>query len=579
MPQYPKNELAQLIIQHCVAQNIEHVIISPGSRNAPLTIGFSNHPKITDLQIVDERCAAFFALGIAQQTKKPVVVVCTSGSALLNYYPAVAEAFYSKIPLIVISADRPDFMIDIGDGQTIRQKNVFANHSLFNANLITLEVDNPLEIKAKNIGSTEKNSENIANELLLKSAMETAKNKRGPVHINVPFEEPLYEIVEDFTVPIVVDSISLEPDSLLDEVPLQVDELEKFATIWNRSAKKMVLLGSHDPDMLIQTQLSHLIKDSSVLVLTETTSNVYHEKFINSIDKLIIPFEEKDFEALQPEILLTFGGMVVSKKIKEFLRKYPPKYHWHIDKENAPNTFFCLSHHFKVSAQLFFSQFFFLTKTQESGYQNEFLELKKIRQENHANHLNQLVYSDFKVFDKVLKSLPENIQLQLSNSSIIRYAQLFDLSSTLKVFCNRGTSGIDGSTSTAIGAAYANTGQTVFVTGDISFFYDSNGLWNNYIPKDFRIILINNSGGGIFRLIPGPKSTNALNYFESPHQLTAELLSKMYGFDYVSVKNDLELDNCFQDFYAKSENPKLVEIFTPTIENELVLKKYFKSLG
>jgi 2-succinyl-5-enolpyruvyl-6-hydroxy-3-cyclohexene-1-carboxylate synthase len=207
------------------------------------------------------------------------------------------------------------------------------------------------------------------------------------------------------------------------------------------------------------------------------------------------------------------------------------------------------------------------------------LKIKKIRQENHINHLNQLAYSDFKVFDQVLKSLPENIQLQLSNSSIIRYAQLFDLNSSLQVFCNRGTSGIDGSTSTAVGAAYAVKKQTVFVTGDISFFYDSNGLWNNYIPKDFRIILINNSGGGIFRLIPGPKSTNALSYFESPHNLTAEHLCKMYGFDYLSVKNDTELENCFHGFYTKSGNPKLIEIFTPPIENEHVLKKYFKSLG
>lgn len=579
MPQYPKNELAQLIIQRCVSQNIKHVIISPGSRNAPLTIGFANHPEIIDLQVVDERCAAFFALGIAQQTKKPVVVVCTSGSALLNYYPAVAEAFYSKIPLIVISADRPDYMIDIGDGQTIRQKNVFANHSLFNANLVSVDAENPFESTGKNIGLTGKKTSNATNESLLKSAIEIAKNKKGPVHINVPFEEPLYEVVEGFSVKINVESDSSKPESLLDEIPLAVEELEKFAAIWNASSKKMVLLGSHDPDSLIQTQLSHIVKDSSVLVLTETTSNVYHEKFINSIDKLIIPFEEKDFKALQPEVLVTFGGLVVSKKIKEFLRKYPPKHHWHIDRENAPNTYYCLSHHFKISPQLFFSQFFFLTENKASSYQKRFLDIKKIRQENHVNHLKLLAYSDFKVFDKVLKSLPENIQLQLSNSSIVRYAQLFDLNSSLQVFCNRGTSGIDGSTSTAIGAAFATKKQTVFITGDISFFYDSNGLWNNYIPNDFRIIVINNAGGGIFRLIPGPKLTNALHYFESPHQLTAEHLSKMYGFDYTSVKNDEELENCFQDFYKKSKNPKLIEIFTPSVENELILKKYFECLG
>ena len=135
---YPKNEMAQLVIASCVANEIEDVVISPGSRNAPLTIGFKHHPEIKAYSIVDERCAAFVALGLAQQKRKPVAVVCTSGSALLNYYPAVAEAFYSNIPLVIISADRPKEMIDIGDGQTIRQTNVFEKHSLFNANLEVL---------------------------------------------------------------------------------------------------------------------------------------------------------------------------------------------------------------------------------------------------------------------------------------------------------------------------------------------------------------------------------------------------------------------------------------------------------
>ncbi len=136
---YPKKELAQIVISACHQFNIDTVVISPGSRNAPLTVGFSNHPEIETLSVVDERCAAFFALGIAQQTQKPVAIVCTSGSALLNYYPAIAEAFYSNIPLVVISADRPKHLIDIGDGQTIRQENVFENHILFSANLIENE--------------------------------------------------------------------------------------------------------------------------------------------------------------------------------------------------------------------------------------------------------------------------------------------------------------------------------------------------------------------------------------------------------------------------------------------------------
>jgi len=131
MPKYPKKKLAQLLLQACVDHNIEKVVISPGSRNAPLTLGFVNYPAVNAYSIVDERCAAFFALGLAQKSGKTVALLCTSGSALLNYYPAIAEAYYSKIPLVVISTDRPEHLIDIGDGQTIRQEGVFSNHICF----------------------------------------------------------------------------------------------------------------------------------------------------------------------------------------------------------------------------------------------------------------------------------------------------------------------------------------------------------------------------------------------------------------------------------------------------------------
>ncbi len=563
MSKYPKKELAQLVLQHLVANEIENVVISPGSRNAPLTIGFVNHPKINALSVVDERSAAFFALGIAQQTQKPVAILCSSGSALLNYYPAVAEAFYSNIPLVVISADRPKHLIDIGDGQTIRQENVFANHILFSANLIEEK------------GSTHKNNE------LIQEALHLATELKGPVHINVPFDEPLYETVEElynFNFKIEKKGKKLLKNSLLDEEPLKVEELQKFANIWNKSDKKIVLVGANYPDKLIQTQLDHLVKDPSVLVFTETTSNVYHNNFINCIDQLIFPLDEKAFQDLKPDVLLTFGGMVVSKRIKQFLRKYQPKHHWHVDKKSAPNTYHCLSHHFKISAQLFFSQFFFLTKNKESAYQEYWLKAKEERQVKHKEYIGKIDFSDFKVFEKVLSSLPDDVQLQVANSSTIRYTQLFDINKTLQVFCNRGTSGIDGSTSTAIGAAYNQKKQTVFITGDISFFYDSNALWNNYLKSNFRIILINNSGGGIFRFIPGPQKSNALEYFETPHQLNASNLCKMYDFEYFAVNNERDLLTQLETFYKTSNQPKLLEIFTPANENAKVLKNYFLNL-
>ena len=553
MPQLPKNKLAQLVVKSCEINSISSVVISPGSRNAPLIIGFNESEKIKTYSIVDERCAAFFALGIAQQTRKPVALLCTSGSALLNYYPAIAEAYYSNIPLVVISSDRPKHLIDIGDGQTIRQENVFKNHILYSANL---GVEDTIE--------------------KIEKAINISINEKGPIHINVPFDEPLYEKVE--VIDEVVEEKEVIKESLIDEVPLEVDELQKYADVWNNSSKKIVLIGEHFPDELLQIQLEHLTKDPSVLVLIENTSNVSHLKFINSIDKLIFPLNEDELEKFQPEILVSLGGLIVSKKIKQHLRKYQPKHHWHVDSKRAFNTFLCLEKHFKISPQLFFSQFFFLTKSKESNYQTYWLEKKQCRLKKHQEYIENCDFSDLKVFSKLLPVIPNNAQLQLSNSSVIRYSQLFDVNKTLRVFCNRGTSGIDGSTSTAIGAAVIDKEQTVFITGDISFFYDSNALWNNYIPTNFRIVVINNRGGGIFRFIPGPKDSNVLDYFETPHNLSAEYLCRMFNFEYFRAENESELDSQISNFFDKSKRPKLLEIITPREENDKILKKYFNNL-
>jgi len=550
---YSQKNLAQLVIEYCVAYKIEHVIISPGSRNAPLIIGFTSYPQIKTYSIVDERCAAFFALGIAQQTKKPSVLVCTSGSALLNYYPAIAEAFYSDIPLVIISADRPKHLIDVGDGQTIRQENVFKNHSLYNANLI----------------AGDQNFD--ANTKQLSTAFRTTFQRNGPVHINVPFDEPLYETTNKQS----VKKVTLDVDTLNTE---DIPDLEEYISKWNNSKKKWILLGTHSPDEKLQEQLSEFMKDESVLVFTETTSNVHHPKFINSIDKLIFPLSDEEFVKLQPDVLLTLGGMIVSKKVKQFLRKFQPKEHWHVNFKNAPDTYHCLSKHFKINDTLFFDQFFKLAEPKESDYQNYGLELKRLRTAKHAQFLPSAEYSDLKVFDVVLNSIPDHSQVQFGNSSIIRYSQLFDLNNSLTVFCNRGTSGIDGSTSTAIGASSIVNNQTVLITGDISFFYDSNALWNNYIKKNFRIILINNNGGGIFKFIPGPRSTDALEYFETPHDLTAKHLCKMYHFEYCMANNESELKNELRTFYQDIESPKLLEIFTPNAINDVILKRYFNSL-
>ena len=547
---YPKKELAQIIIAACRQFEIQTVVISPGSRNAPLTIGFSNHKDFETLSIVDERCAAFFALGIAQQTLKPVALVCTSGSALLNYYPAIAEAYYSQIPLVVISADRPAHLIDIGDGQTIRQENVFKNHILYSANLKEFDAENSIKALSK--------------------AFSLLRQVKGPIHINAPFNEPLYETVatiNDFRF------IAEESD------PQDTIDYENLASQWNSAKKKMILVGVHSPNAALEILLDKVADDPSVLVFTETTSNLYNKRFVNSIDNLIFNLTEEEFTSLQPDILLTFGGMIVSKKIKKFLRDYSPKEHWHVNELRAFDTYQVLSKHLKIDSHSFFKHFCELVDyDNKSTYESTWTHYKQRIREKHNHYIKTAPYSDLKVFEQVLKVIPDFSEVQFSNSAIIRYSQLFEMNSTITVFCNRGTSGIDGSTSTALGAAYATQKPTTLITGDLSFFYDSNALWNNYIPSDVRIVIINNSGGGIFKIIPGPKKSTALKYFETPHCLTAEHLCVMFGFEYSTAHNLKTLAEEVVGFYDKSDKPKVLEVFTPSDLNDLVLKEYINNL-
>jgi 2-succinyl-5-enolpyruvyl-6-hydroxy-3-cyclohexene-1-carboxylate synthase len=580
---YSKIPLSQTVVTLCKSHNIKHIVISPGSRNAPLTIGFTNDDFFSTYSIVDERCAAFFALGIAQQLREPAAIVCTSGSALLNYYPAISEAFYSNIPIVALSADRPKHLVDIGDGQTIKQKNVYGDHVLYSTNLkldikeddnLTEGDDLPifknLENKLERFLGIQKDIQTF-NESEIHDALSIARLKNGPVHVNIPFDEPLYEVVEELGInpkPFQIKSLTEKIDDF---------EIKSLINVWQNAKRKMILVGVLQPNSIEEKWINEIADDDSVLVFTETTSNLHHPDFFPGIDKIIAPLNTENFKALQPDLLLTMGGLVVSKKIKAFLRNYQPKHHWHVDLQNANDTFFCLDKHIKLKPNTFLEHFLpEITHHTKSDYKSIWLEVRKKRRRLHQDYLKAIPFSDFTVFNLILKSIPKQSQLQVGNSSAIRYTQLFQLRKDIEVFCNRGTSGIDGSTSTAIGAAVAVKHRTTFITGDLSFFYDSNALWNNYIRDTFRIILINNEGGGIFRILPGHKNTDNFDiYFETKHNLTAKQLCEMFGFEYTSVNDMNSLDMALKTFYDTSKNPKLLEVFTPSRINDEILLNYF----
>ena len=554
MQKHSDKPTAQLLSAALLKAGIRDIIISPGSRNAPLIIEFTNQPAFNNMSIVDERVAGFFALGMAQQIGKPTALVCTSGSALLNYYPAIAEAFYSHIPLIVVSADRPQKWIDQGEGQTIRQHDVFKNHSWYNTTL-----------------SEAGTAQDLAE---IKTAIETAFKRRGPVHINIPFDEPLYQSIEK-DLPETGNIQTEFPDNIY-EVPF----LEQFEQKWQAAKQKMILVGQHQPSEFLQLQLNKLAEDPSIIILTENIANVSNDKFINNIDQTIFSLDDNQLKDLKPDILLTIGRNIVSKKIKQFLRKHQPKEHWHVEKTALPpDTFEVLSRHFDTTPEMFLSQFLFLVKPVASGYRQKWLNIKQKHKLLHQEFLQQTGFSDLKSFELISQNIPSGYMVQWGNSSTIRYAQLFDYKPDITHFSNRGTSGIDGSTSTAAGAAYASGKPTLLVTGDISFLYDSNGLWHKYLPDNFKIILINNGGGEIFNFIPGPSQTGALNdFFVTKHRYDASKLAEMYHLGYQKVSNLNELQTGTQKLFATNNQPQLLEIDTKEVDNAGILKVYFSNL-
>ena len=591
--QYSSIPLAQSLVLHCKAQGISRVVISPGSRNAPLTISFLADPFFNCFSIVDERAAGFFALGMAQRTQEPTLLVCTSGSALLNYYPAVSEAYYSGIPLVVISADRPSYLIDKGYGQTIRQEGVYGRHVVFSAPLIqdashASERYNRFMPKALQWSQEAVSKKNHA---LLATAFNQLKATNKPIHLNTPFEEPLYQeapLLEGALVP----KSTVENAAITDSKTVNKTLSDpKLKAEWEGAKRIMVIVGVLYPnalDYLSNELVQWLSKDPRVLVFTETTSNVHHPEFIDSIDNIIAPMEthldaQAIGAALSPDLLVTIGGAVVSKKIKNFLNQYTPKLHWQIQNEIVVNPFFTHFTCFRPTADAFFGPALQKPISLEiptiDSPKKRALHYKNIYKGHIETYTASCPFSDFYAFYHLLKAIPNKSVLHLANSATIRYAQLFSVKPSVAVYCNRGTSGIDGSTATAIGSGVTSQVQTTLVTGDLGFFYDSNGLWNKYIPKDFKIILINNQGGGIFRVLPGKTdSEHFRTYFETVHDLSAKSLCTLHGLEYYSAHNKESLSSELSAFFQRNNGPSLLEIKTPRTKNEGVLMNFFKTL-
>ncbi len=547
------------LLETLVCKGLQYAVLSPGSRNAPLSLSFYRHPSLRCVIIHDERSAAYFALGMAQQLQKPVALICTSGTAVLNYAPAVAEAYYQQVPLLVITADRPVAWVDQADGQTIRQRNIFSNYSKAS-----------YEIPGEAITKEE---QWLVTRVAAQAFDQTLLQGKGPVHLNVPLQEPLYGRSDT---PLEVKAAA----TLTTETQLTAETLNQVAADWNGFSRKLILCGLLEPDAELNALLHEIAADPSVAVLTETTSNLYSTRFNPCIDRVITTVSAAESDSFRPDLLITLGGPVISKKIKAFLRHYAPEQHWHID----PNvlhldTYQALTHNIPVKPASFFKGLSPLIIPRSSAYNESWQTRDRETDSRHSEFLAQVPFSDLYAFDQILNAIPEGSDLHLANSSPVRYAQLFRTSPQLTYHANRGTSGIDGCTSTAAGSAFINEKPTVLITGDVGFFYDSNALWNHYLKSSFRIVVIHNGGGGIFRIIEGPANEEETQQlFETRHTYSAEYLCKTFGIHYFSANDRSSLRNVLPDFFAPHDKPALLEIHTPTEENARILQDYFEHL-
>jgi 2-succinyl-5-enolpyruvyl-6-hydroxy-3-cyclohexene-1-carboxylate synthase len=554
--------LVQLVVDQCEAYGIKKIVFSPGSRNAPFAITFDENPFFETFVIHDERVAAFFALGLSQELNEPVALCCTSGSAALNYYPAIAEAYYRSIPILIITADRPKNWINQGDGQTIVQQDLFRSHIRFSLSL---------------------DDSTSSEESIWKAQLDTAEGMsllygkwRGPVHFNVGLSEPLYTIIDK------TENYSRMIQNRDTKIELSSSFVTTAPQILSES-KIMVLCGQLSKNDKLNQELEQFAQNSNVVVLVENTSNLVGESFISCIDRTLNGITSDDNEKYQPDLLITVGGAVVSKRIKSFLRKTKPKKNWKIGYEFPwMDTYQCLTDSIEIQPEDFFEQINRLNfQRNKQNFYGQWKAPDYLAKDRISDCMLQFSnLTDLVVFDTIFQLLPENSVLHMANSSVVRYCQLFDPIKNVRYESNRGTSGIDGSTSTAVGSATANPNQLHYlITGDISFLYDSNALWMSEFPKNLKILVINNQGGGIFKIIPGPATSNqGKKYFEAAHIQTAHPIASAFGLQSKTIDKKSDLETALEVFFDPNNTIQLLEIHTDSNQNPKDLDSFFNFL-
>ncbi len=554
-------------------KGLRDVVVSPGSRSAPLTLAVARHPGIRVRVVPDERAAGFTALGMAQQTGVPVGIICTSGSAVYNLSPAVVEAYFQQVPLLLLTADRPHEWLHQQDGQTIDQAGIFGPH-------VKRSYDLPADYSHADVRWFMERTLNEAYDLSL-------NGPAGPVQVNVPLREPFY--------PRPGEPFVFERGRQIETVPTQAElPVAVWAQLmrqWEASERTLIVVGQHTYRADLQAVLAQISRDLGVPVLGEIISNLgCNDLFISQSDTILGRADEALRERLRPDLLLTLGKSSLTRNLKTYLREYPAARHWHLQPhgDRIIDSFQSLTTRIPVEPVYFLTKLFADLDYQHfregvdpdeapADYLREWQTAEAAARRTVAQSLAGSPLTDWVATGAVLEALPVDSHLHLANSMPVRYANLCGLEARqqVRVWANRGTSGIDGCLSTAVGAACQTTAIVTVLIGDIAFFYDRNGLWQNDLPRNLRVVLLNNAAGHIFRMIGGSSEQPELEtYFETPHTLTAERTCADHGLAYQRVADTAALTEALTTFFAPADRPKLLEITTDKHLNAELFNAY-----
>jgi len=558
---YSNKENVNILTALLVAHGVRHAVVCPGSRNAPIVHNLNECPDIACYPVTDERSAGFYALGMSQALTKPVcvkepVVVCvTSGTALLNLAPAIAEAYYQRWPLVVISADRPPQWIDQLDGQTLPQPDALGR---FVAKAVSLPEPRDDEERWY--------CNRLVNEALLKS------REGFPVHINVPIAEPLFS----FTTQTLPAQRKIELiGSLMNNRLFR----ETFLSAFFQARKPMVIVGqTYFDDSCMAADLYEI--GAYAVVLSESLTNTVERCHFDEV----LPLLEGD-DSYKPDFILYLGGTLVSKRLKRFIRGLSDVSVWSVSEDGAVyDTFMHLTGIIKGSVYeatvLLMDAIEQSTATHTETFVERWNRLLQ-RASAHADAYEP-AYSQMaavKWFERRIgeKKISKKASFHYANSAAIRLANIY---ACHYVYCNRGVNGIDGSLSTAAGFSLVKDDTVYCVIGDLSFFYDQNALWNQNLKGNFRVLLLNNGKGGIFNMLPGLEQSPVRDSFvAASHQTSAEGICQQNHVVYLRADDMEQMQKGIETLLSlESDRPVLLEVFTNASEDESAYRLYFKQL-